>query len=74
MIETLIPYYFVLTLFMPGLCDTQNCADQKGKVVSTNVLTDETHCNRVRKLVADQFGGEANINGTLSRCESRSKP
>lgn len=74
----MIEWFFVISLTMPGLCDTAVCEASGGAVsAEITVPTDETHCRRIRKLIVARFGkardGRPNIDGTVTECEARTR-
>ena len=68
---TPLEWYFVLALALPSLCDTTRCQQAQGAIRAEIVATDEVHCLRLRRLLVREFGGEANMKGTVTPCVSR---
>ena len=64
-------WLFVLLLSLPSLCDTPRCQQAQGAIRAEIVTADEAHCLRVRRLLVREFGGEANMKGTVTPCVSR---
>lgn len=64
-------WFFVLLLSLPSLCDTQKCQQAGGQIRAEITAADEVHCLRLRRLLVREFGGEANIKGTVTPCVSR---
>ena len=42
-----------------------------GAVEVTITAQDELSCHKLRKVILQQFGGEANINGTVTKCQQK---
>ena len=55
----MITWVFVIVLLMPSY---------GGKVKATIETLDEASCLKIRRVIVQQFGGEHNINGTVSDC------
>jgi len=58
-------WLFILSLNMPSF---------GGMVVATVSATDEISCNKLRRIVVNQLGGEKNIKGTVTTCEPMQEP
>lgn len=52
-------WVFILVLLLPSF---------SGKVIATIETVDEASCLKMRRVLIQQFGGEQNINGTVSAC------
>ena len=64
-------WVFVLLLSLPSLCDTAQCTQAQGAIRAEITAVDEVHCLRLRRLLVREFGGEANLKGTVTPCVSR---
>ena len=58
-------WIFVLMLFLPSF---------GGEVRATIRTADQASCERLRRVVLQQFGGEQNMNGMVTPCAPEDTP